>query len=293
MKILIVGLPKSGTTGLFYKIRNSLAGNVSAHFECHRAPEVSPPEPDHILAKVLYRKDAGFLASYEAYDRKIVIHRDPRDRLVSAVLYMSGYQCAYADEEEKIQQMVHVLQRKETGEEVSLLSILNLHRELSGLPALDAANSDPGQAGLNLAMVSDLKTCQAFSYDDLIDGKVEGLEDYLGFPLSGTSDVDPTHQRVVRTRKSGSWRAWFTQEDVQFFKAGFDPIITQLGWDPSWELADSEPIPAEHASGYFLRLIGERQAEHARMQKLKDSPAWESDKEKTIAKLMGPDWKKK
>ncbi len=87
MDIVIVGLPKSGTTGLFYKIRNSLVGSVRAHFECHAAPDLNVGQDDHVLAKVLYRSDAGFLSSFEKFAKKIAIVRDPRDRLVSSVLY--------------------------------------------------------------------------------------------------------------------------------------------------------------------------------------------------------------
>jgi hypothetical protein len=53
-------------------------------------------------------------------------------------------------------------------------------------------------------------------YEDFVDGRVAGLSQYLGMPVSIASRVDDEHRRVVRTKTHGEWRAWLTPEDLEF-----------------------------------------------------------------------------
>ena len=91
-KIVIYGSYKTGTTGLFYKIANSLDGPAKYLFE---AQEYKPEVEDlnqWVLAKIiiwLNRQD--LLPKYESFlnfDKAIYLTRDPRDWLVSATLFM-------------------------------------------------------------------------------------------------------------------------------------------------------------------------------------------------------------
>ena len=85
MKILIAGAPKTGTTALFYRIKNSLDGGVREMFE----PRGYVAEPGdgacHVLAKVLLDPLIDLdMESFSSFEKKIGIVRDPRDRLISA-----------------------------------------------------------------------------------------------------------------------------------------------------------------------------------------------------------------
>jgi hypothetical protein len=87
MKIVIAGLGKSGTTALFSKLKQAMPPETYCLFEPLRyeAPAV---DPTHVLTKVLipHEKMVDF-DSFSEFDRKIMIVRDPRDILVSRVLY--------------------------------------------------------------------------------------------------------------------------------------------------------------------------------------------------------------
>lgn len=293
MRIVVAGIAKTGTTGLFYKIKNSLSGVVSSHFECHEAPKVHQSEFDHMLVKVICRENIGFLKTFTDYEKKIAIVRDPRDTIVSSVLYSSGYHCPYVRDVHKVEQMVDLLRRKESGEKISFLSIINKHRELSNQASVELSSYASGCARQNLSMADNLKDFYFFSYDDLVNQNFKTLDSYLEMPLLGSSEVPQCQRRVVRTRESGSWKIWFTPEDVSALRPSLDPVISFFGWDSSWELANTHSIPAEHSSEYYLGLIGECRASAEESDRLKADPNFENEKAKILERLMGPGWKKR
>src|SRR5690606_15023024 len=85
-KIVIAGQGKSGTAALFHKIRAAVPDSTRLLFE----PRAYEPEPDdgHVLAKVLI-DPPGYVdfSTFEPFDKKILIVRDPRDNLISRLLY--------------------------------------------------------------------------------------------------------------------------------------------------------------------------------------------------------------
>jgi hypothetical protein len=131
MKILIAGLAKTGTTGLLYLIANSLGRSRKLLFE----PKVCPPEAKadggDIVAKVLLGRqlDAG---SFAHFDKKITIFRDPRDRMVSSILY-SQYHANYLADEKSVSLVRECLERKEADPaSVSIREILELIGTVEG-----------------------------------------------------------------------------------------------------------------------------------------------------------------
>ena len=89
-KILVLGVGKSGTTILFQILKNSLPPDTVCLFEPPACQPAEPSRPDgSVLAKVLLESPLGD-AHYApevcaAYDKRLYIHRDPRDVLVELV----------------------------------------------------------------------------------------------------------------------------------------------------------------------------------------------------------------
>jgi len=88
MNILIHGVGKTGTTALFYTIRKALSGTVVELFEPASLEfDAAPSAPhQHVLAKVLLRETIP--VPYERFPWKIMTVRDPRDILISRLLYL-------------------------------------------------------------------------------------------------------------------------------------------------------------------------------------------------------------
>ena len=112
MRIVIFGLAKSGTTALFYILKSALPPSTLCLFEPRsfnaRTLDRNQfvrflKESDHdVLAKVLpFRPhDPGDAESFSDFEKQILIVRDPRDRLISRLLYGIYHSNFYHDNRE-------------------------------------------------------------------------------------------------------------------------------------------------------------------------------------------------
>lgn len=262
MQILIAGLAKTGTTGLLYLLNNSLSRTPKLLFE----PKTLPPElfaqhPD-LLAKVIIG-DHLDVQSLLPFKHKITLVRDPRDRLVSALLY-SQYHAGYLADDAKVGRVRELLERKErTPRAVSIGSILETLGEVSGKPARAASQV----RHLNRQMETFARYCEAtpdallYKYEDFVGAHYAALENYLGMPIQGQAIVPETLKRVERTKDSGGWRHWFTDEDVAAFRPILEPVLARYHYDAQdWSLAAEPVIEPQHASQYYIRLVEESRA---------------------------------
>ncbi|RMF57227.1 MAG: hypothetical protein D6748_11590 [Calditrichaeota bacterium] len=262
MKILIAGAPKTGTTGLFYKIKNSMPGGdrVRTLFEpSHYSPEPGD-EQTGVLAKVLIDRPDLNLPSFQHFDKKIALIRDPRDRVISALLYGMGYHSPYVLEDEKVYQIVRILrQKEEDSTSISVLQIIQTHWQFSNRVATPEAIAQVHKNRIDQLdrFYSAHQDFYLVKYEDFVSGNLDGLEQYLGFPLEGAATVDSQFQRVVRTRGAGDWKNWFLEEDVQFFYPILAQFVEKYGYDTSWELPPIQKIMPQHSSQYYIRLINE------------------------------------
>lgn len=275
MKIVIYGLGKSGTSALFYKIRNSLPRGTISLFEPDR---YGPREalrarlgalrrgriaPD-IVAKVLPSgRRPVRLKDFEGFDRQVLIVRDPRDRLVSALLYRS-YHAAFASDDSAALEFLRWLRRKEARPgEISILSLVSVFETLE--TAADGESgwleNYPERAVASwLGFHDERPHLPVFYYEDLVDKRFETLERSLGFSLAGSSTVPETLRRVVRTKGYGAWRDWFTPEDVEALGPVVQPFLLRYYPGADWDLNALPRIDPEHASVYSRQLMDERRA---------------------------------
>ena len=110
MRTVIYGLPKSGTTYLFSLLAQAMSRDkkLVESFEprskdennrLHRHDGQFWDESENMLVKILYadaNKNSGWEGaqakkSFDYYDKKIFLIRDPRDRWISAFFYRWFY----------------------------------------------------------------------------------------------------------------------------------------------------------------------------------------------------------
>ena len=116
-KIVIYGQYKSGTTGLFFKIKNSLLNPPKVLFE---AKEYIPDKDDDtrtILAKVILgvTDEPNWVkyATFQHFNKKIYLVRDPRDWLVSKTLFFIQQHPAIYDNPTVLGEITAVFKKKE------------------------------------------------------------------------------------------------------------------------------------------------------------------------------------
>jgi len=268
MKILILGLAKSGTTALYYRVLHSWPGDVEVFSRFEPQKWVEPEKKDgeggrNCLAKVLVGPpDYADYPSFAGFDRKVLIVRDPRDTLISRILY-NAYEFPPETNSEQLEEYVALIEKKVNDpESVSLLEICAMMLRLLS-PGRAQRGGNPGKNSvLDFAAGGTAwqEKVEAFfpdlfpiRYEDFIEDHLEGLERFLGFGLKGQKEVAATHHRVSRSRSSGEWRRWFSNEDWENFLPAMKPFLEK--WNYPLEVKPVQESIDPHTSVGYLRNL--------------------------------------
>jgi SAM-dependent methyltransferase len=260
MRCLIVGPAKSGTTALLYAVAKSL-GEPAIYFEEPIAAlRALPPSA---AAKLIFEHEApaDIVRAAESFDRRVLLVRDPRDSLVSRLLYFLVGKKAVLQNDAFLTRFIELLRAKSDDPlAVPLSRLLGLVDEVwEGLGARTI------ETFVRFADFIDAEGTNWFRlrYEDLITNDLGALSAYLGVDVdAGDVVVDSAYSRVARTKASGDWRVWFTPQDVATMAPLLNPVMERLGYRDSWELAGCPRIDANHAWKYVLRLVEERRAHY-------------------------------
>jgi len=274
--IAIFGPHKGGTTALFYRVRNSLPVMPHGYFE---PMEMTPIEEAELqcrarnrpastprLAKVmLVPSDAPGHAVYRSFlgfEKRILLLRDPRDRMISEVLFFVQECTQIYEDPVLLHRLIRILRQKERRpQSVSFLSFW-LAMATTGVSPQKTMSDITQYLRNQYAWLLEFdRACgglHRLGYEDMVDGRLESLEAYLGVSLKGSSAVDEVHDHVTRTRSSGYWRDWLTPEDVDFFKPILQDYILAYGYPADWDLSEHPRIPAEHGTEYLRRVLLKR-----------------------------------
>jgi hypothetical protein len=260
--IVIFGQYKSGTTGLFTKVRNSLPENTRTLFE---SLTYDPEEGDPfrwVLAKTIL-KEPGHpepvnYKSFMRFDRRLLLSRDPRDWLISATLFICQLKESVFNDENTLAWVMDYLYRKE--ENPRELSVITLLDYILSTPPAITLESFAHRAKMRHAFCIEFQqslgdAVQPIRYEDFVDGQLSIVENYLEIPLTGDAQVQAAYNHVPRTCSYGNWRDWLTPEDIHFFKPFFDDYIRYQQYDPDWCLHEFPMIQPAHCSGYLRRVV--------------------------------------
>ena len=262
MKVLILGTGKTGTTVMVYKVAGGLP-------DCHAFSGGHPGKHigdyENAVYKHTYeeRKGKSFEVfqehlSKEHYDRKIWMARDPRDAAVSRMLYRwhKGFRG------QKKQYEAHldlVLKKEKDPNSVPFYEICRYtgHRDWPRTVA-QVVEEEQHRYQQMVKFVNELGNGWfLFTFEDMVAGKFEDLNSYLGFEVQADATVPSASgkAKVIRKKSTGDWRHWFTKEDLELFKPTFSPYLELIGYDPAdWTPSPDPIIEPEYSSLYMKRL---------------------------------------
>lgn len=242
MRILIYGLPKTGTTALFYRIADSLKKSKKFF-------EVRDTGGGSVVCKRLFPPfdlDGG-QPDLSSFKKKIWVVRDPRDRIISWMLYDSGFHRAYS---ERFHQSL--LQKEEDPTSISVKKLL----EIGGFPPVRGWVVEPKALDWHKANGHLLFT---WNYEaGFTTPELDGVSGYLGRPVQPAGKPVDGHERVRRKGEPGDWKNWFLEEDVDLFWPHCEPYMIHFGYKLDWSLPDSREILPSHSSSYYLSLTNIR-----------------------------------
>lgn len=249
-RILITGMGKTGSTALYYAILNSLPPETVCLFE----PEFNGKIlPEDIAPPVLVKSFIPYSEHFSFFEKKILLVRDPRDQMISSVLYKP----------------YNILAKEFPGDLEGAMALINSYLEsvrLKEVSPLDVSVKklfDTGQVKTLLRINNVMEYSRNHSdlfllkYEDFIDQNLKGLNEYLNIDITGSIEVPQKYKRVVRTKSYGNWRSWFTPSDVEYFRPLMRDYMDRFGYKDDWELAKEPAIDPEQGSHYLEGLIRE------------------------------------
>lgn len=263
MKILILGLGKSGTTAVLHKVAAGLP-------ECNAFSGGKPGKYIGNYVNAVYKhtyserkgKDFEQYREHlrnERYDRKIWMARDPRDAVVSKMLYR--WHRGYLGHGEQYQAHLQLVRRKE--------------QDPGCMPFIEICRyAGHGEWPMTREQVQDIEKARyremcefvkglgddwfLFNYEDMVTNKFDALNRYLGFDVSAESEVPRAYSKVVRKKSFGDWRHWFTEEDIELLKPAYLRYLELTGYDSDDWALDPEPIIEPRFSSEYMQSLPER-----------------------------------
>jgi hypothetical protein len=262
---LVVGMNKTGTTIVASVIKDSIEGahlyvepgSVAFFEKCGKTnfPRVVKILYEHwmqrpFLLTGIIRGETGFHP-----DRIVAIVRDPRDALISALMYSAYERVVEGASKTQVDAWVEIVREKEANPEkysvISLIDKLNRIFNISYSPDWFFENF----ANYSAWIAGNSDYLYILKYEDFVAGNTAALSAYLGMELSGSREVDPTLQRVTRTKRSGDWREMMLPEDVAYWRERFGNALATYGYS-DWEIHPERSDPAG-GSDYILRITAE------------------------------------
>ena len=262
MKILILGTGKTGTTVMVYKVAGGLP---NCHAFSGGRPGKYVGDYENAVYKHTYeeRKGKSFEVfqehlSKEHYDRKIWMARDPRDAAVSRMLYR--WHKGFKGKKKQYEAHLGLVLKKEKDPNSVTFCEICRHTGHNGWPRTveQVVEEEQHRYQQMVKFVTLLgNDWFLFTFEDMVDGKFEALNNYLGFEVQADATVPSTSgkAKVIRKKTTGDWRHWFTAEDIEIFKPAFTPYMELIGYDcEDWSLIPNPVIEPEYSSVYMQNL---------------------------------------
>ncbi len=264
--ILILGLAKTGSTGLYNSVKASLAESghdYYAMFEPTRADQLhnlhayAPELP--LLTKVMIAREPDLQLRYDLFDKRVTLLRDPRDMIVSFLLFRPFIRADVSWEQ--VEPFVDAIRDKER--DPSAHSVHSLHLLADQLRLASYRLDRVVEFMEWQEALIDRHGLFVVRYEDFIAGRLEAVTDYLGFDVDNVASASPWLDHILRSAGSGDWRHWFTEDDVAVYRPHVTRYMKRFDYDHEWRLAETPRINPVTASEY---IEGKYRRRHAQQQ---------------------------
>jgi hypothetical protein len=262
MKVMILGLGKSGTTAMVYKVAGGLPncqafsggkpGKYLGNYE--NAVYKHTYEERKGKSFELYREHVN----KEHYDRKIWMARDPRDAAVSRMLYR--WHRGYFGKRKQYEAHLNLVLKKEQDPRSVPFYEICRYTGHDGWPRNKEQVFEEERVRYQRMreFVESLgDDWFMYRYEDMVDKKFDSLNAYLAFDAKADAEVPSGtgKEKVVRKKAYGDWRHWYTEDDVVLYKPAYVPYMEVVGYDcDDWNLSLEPIIEPEFSSEYMQGL---------------------------------------
>ena len=262
MKVLILGLGKSGTTAMVYKVAGGLPHCKA--FSGGKPGKYIGDYPNAVYKHTYEARKGKDFDLYRAhlqkehYDRKIWMARDPRDAAVSRMLYR--WHKGTAGRKKQFEAHLELVLRKEKAPaSIPFYEICRYTGHGAWPISKEAVFEEERQRYQEMTeFVGDLgDDWLLFTYEAMVARKFDALNRYLGFEVAAGAEVPSGtgKDKVVRKKAAGDWRHWFTAADAERFQPAYTPYMGLVGYDcEDWTPAANPVIEPQFSSVYMRNL---------------------------------------
>jgi len=255
MNCMVTGLAKTGTTILFASIRDGFPPDRECFFEPRTTAEfehiVSRGRHTNTLTKALLANLLEHSHVIARFDALVLIVRDPRDQFISDMLY-HFYEFKIRDDRAGYESARDLLRRK--IESPATVSTIQLYDAIAALAGRRGSERLARRYDRLVRFLHEYRP-HTVRYEDFVEGRVAGLAQYLGMPVSTASRVDDEHRRVVRTKTHGEWRAWLTADDLEIINGRVAESMRALDYPVIASIESPIPIPVATTLEYVAQFL--------------------------------------
>jgi len=255
MRVLIVGEGKSGTTALLRSVSSAL-GTPDELFEPIQMTKTELAATSLVVKKLLLNWKSNENDLLDHFDKRIFIVRDPRDRLVSHLLYDSYNKANILDADQREKWLTLVGRKTKNPSGIPLVHLINAWWRLTRsdlmshyVRSLDRSTGFTRRIGEHFHVLT---------YEDYVDANFADVNNYLGFDVT-PGVVREAERRVSRSSTHGEWRDWFTDIDVEVFRPMTHTWQKLNGYDHrDWELSEPPSLDPKTTVEYVQGLFDTR-----------------------------------
>ena len=282
---IILGLAKTGTTGQYKLIKQSTRarfGDVLAVFEPNRRAlmkslALAATRGEPVVTKVMMAREADLLVPYRAFSKRVMVVRDPRDMIVSFMLFRPMLLDKSLPPQELSRRFNRFLDAIRARVEGGGESVCSIHALANQLKA----------GGVNWHRIADLMerkiqlqaetSFHVSTYEDFVNGSLDGLLDYL----DAKADADPALteikqgadtssdwlSHISRSGRTGEWRSWFTKDDINFFRPLLARYMNHFGYEDDWDISERSVIAPESTVDYLEKKFAQLTSQMSAVQR--------------------------
>lgn len=263
---VIVGASKTGTTGLFYAVVRGLEETgepIYSLYEKHAASTYDSLDkyaPERLVVAKLLVTNKEFDSDVAApFKYRILIVRDPRDTLVSALLFFPILAVNANVDAAAIDAFADLIRRKEQDPRSIPIRTLLGHGYALLTPDRTATGKFAARFNKTIRYHEKVPSF-VVKYESFVDGDLAGAEEYLSMKL-GERAAGSSRSHISRSGRYGGWRSWFVAEDVEHFRPLLARYMQRYGYEDDWELPAEPVIDPATASAYVERSSAARRAQ--------------------------------
>lgn len=272
MRVLVIGKAKTGTTALAHLIKQAIepCGLVMEPKSVLEFGRESLENPGNETIKIIYEHFIDHQRHLNAIvhgefgfpvHKVVFITRDVRDEMISRLMYfakpMRNQGLPKDSPEEKWGLWIQLLEEKERRpRDISFRHLCDRFKAIFGMDVW--ANITRMQENVryeNFRSKSVAREKFVIAYEDMVTGRLDGLEAYLGVPLLSdmtTLNLGPFGY-TKRSGSSDNWRAFFTEEDVEILRPHITSKLDDARYN-DWTLRPRESLNPDDYSRYVARL---------------------------------------